>query len=426
VILLILALLTTIASFIHLSNGGDVSVVLPLIFIWSLTAIALIPPLRPIKTRLIVPFRFLRAHPTFYWLLLLIYSLVAIGAWFKNYQPVWGKTPNADEVAYLFAAAWLWWFLAAFGTQTGDGRQMGAKLGKSRATGGLITLTTIGLLLIGVESYMRAFMIISDTFAFTAMHYWWTQIYWKPINSLGYRDYEPNSDPTQQHILVVGDSFPSGHGVNHIDDTFPHVLDRSLDGYSVNIAAQPGWDTNVEFAPLQNYPVTPNVVILSHYFNDLGYLMTQNPVRVTFPEEPVQTVVRDWFIPNFLYWHVFQFGIEGHGGEYIDLVLDAYNDPNVWAQHEANLAQFITWSRENDARLIVIVFPALNAIEASSAATTRVADYFTSQGVTVVNMEDALIGRPTAELITNPFDAHPNVATHALAAQLLADAVSNP
>src|SRR5690349_2596372 len=121
VILLVLAVLTTIASIVHISNGGDAVSALPLIFIWLLTLIVVILPLRTIKARLIAPFRWLRTHPALYWLLLLIVFFVAVGAWFKNYQPVWGKSPQAGEIAYLFAAAWLWWFIAAFSTQAGDG-----------------------------------------------------------------------------------------------------------------------------------------------------------------------------------------------------------------------------------------------------------------------------------------------------------------
>jgi hypothetical protein len=423
--LLILASCATLATLIHLTNGGDAAVVFPVVLIWAITLIAAAPPLQRLKAWLGTPLRWLRAHAALYWLALLALALLLIGVWLKNYQPVWGKAPNAGEIAYLFAAAWGWWGTAAFGASVDDMRAVGAQLSKSRATGVLLTLSTIAVLLVIIELALRMFMIRSDNFAFTAMHYWWNELYWKPINSLGYRDYEPHDDPTQQHILVVGDSFPAGHGINHVDDTFPQVLDQLLEGYTVNIAAQPGWNTNVELEPLNNYPITPNIVILSHYFNDIDYTLTENPVRVTFPEEPLQTIVRDYFTVNFLYWHVFQFGIEGHGGEYVELVLNAYHEPNQWGWHETNLSNFVIWAREHNARLIVIVWPALNALAESAGANTRVAEYFTNFGIEVVNMEEALRGRSTAELVVNPFDAHPNAATHALAAQRLAAVIMN-
>jgi dephospho-CoA kinase len=67
----------------------------------------------------------------------------------------------------------------------------------------------------------------------------------------------------------------------------------------------------------------------------------------------------------------------------------------------------------------------LNALAESAGANTRVAEYFTNFGIEVVNMEEALRGRSTAELVVNPFDAHPNAATHALAAQRLAAVIMN-
>lgn len=46
----------------------------------------------------------------------------------------------------------------------------------------------------------------------------WFGYYWKPLNSFGYRDREP--DPSRPSVLFLGDSFTAGHGINHKKDRF--------------------------------------------------------------------------------------------------------------------------------------------------------------------------------------------------------------
>lgn len=426
-----LATLATVATFFYGTGWASIP---PLVIIWGVTTVAVIPTLHPLEERLALPLHWLRTRAGWFGFVLFAYGVLAVGFWIQHYQPVWGRAVGADMIAYGLCALWGALALATFGVREGDGRSLAAAFSKSRATGALITLTTLAIVLLVVELGMRVFMIQSDGFAFTAMHYWWQQLYWKPINSLGYRDEEPNRDANLKHILVVGDSFPSGHGINRLEDTFPHVLERMLwncdaipktdfvcqgQGYSVNIAAQPGWDTNAELPALADYPVQPNIAVLSYVYNDIGYALPENPVRFTFPQPPWDGVVRDFFVVNFLYWHVFQFGIEQYGQEYVDLLLQAYRDPAIWAQQEGSLKQLVAWTEDRDIRLIVLIWPALNDLDGSRPSTEQVARFFQAQGITVLNMSDALAGSDPSALMVNPFDAHPNIATHRRAAEWL-------
>ncbi len=52
--------------------------------------------------------------------------------------------------------------------------------------------------------------------------------------------------------------------------------------------------------------------------------------------------------------------------------------------------------------------------------TAKVAGFFRSQGVKVLDLTDHLDGRPYQDLVVNELDFHPNVAVHSEIAELLA------
>ena len=75
---------------------------------------------------------------------------------------------------------------------SGDGQP---KWAKASLTGVMVTLTTMVIITIGAETYLRIFYMTTDGYGFTAMDYWWYKNYgWAHLNSLGYRDYEPTPD----------------------------------------------------------------------------------------------------------------------------------------------------------------------------------------------------------------------------------------
>lgn len=414
-LLILFPILATVTALIDVLNGADWAAYAYLVLVWALMALVIVNKANPLVRLL----RWLRARPVLFWLLLVVYGVIGIGGWYARYQPVAGRLLNGEMVAFLLMLLWGWIVLFTVGWGADDRHVISSKLGQSRWTGVLITLTTMALLLLGIEGVMRLTLVQSDAFAFTIMHEQWTQLYWNPINELGFRDYPPNSDPDITHILVLGDSFASGHGVNDIDDTFPHILAHELgDGYSVNIAAEPGWDTDREMTGLAEYPVQPNIVILSYYYNDIGYALPDNPVQVTFPTPPIDWLEDHFFIASFLYWHVFQTNVGGDH-TYAENLLAGYDNPDVWTRHEQNLAQIVVWSRDRQIPVIVLAWGGIRAPEVTRPAIDRVAGYFDSQNVPVVNMIDVLADEDPSTLTVNAFDDHPNAIAHRLAADAL-------
>ena len=257
-------------------------------------------------------------------------------------------------------------------------------------------------------------VIISDGFVITLAGRKWLDTYYKPINSLGYRDDDHDADVAggKKFLLVAGDSFVAGHGINDYRDRFSNLVGDALgDAWSVGIAAQGGWGTEREFRAIESYPLKPDVLVVSYYINDIDDATAKLDRLPDFYPPPVWAPIRPFvnrsYLLNFVYWR-FVRGTIGMGQNYWDHVQTAYNDPQIWDVHAGELQAIIDYTRENDIGLLFVLFPHLVFLEESSAFTAKVEDFLTREGVPVVNMGDRLAGRPWQDLIVNSIDTHPN------------------
>ena len=401
---------------------------LPLVtIVWVFTGAALLPS--PTRRFVGAPIRWLRAHPILYWLILLLYICNALALWIVPYQPTNGRQLAPSEFVLLAAALWGLIYLIAFDAHEPALRAMGSKLGKSKLTGVMVTLTTLLLIFCAGEAYLRIFYITTDGYGFTAMNYWWYRNYgWSNPNSLGYRDYEPTPDGAAHpltRVAVVGDSFVMGHGINNLDDTFPQKLEKKLgDGYDVNVIAESGWDTDVELYNIQQYPLKPNIVVLSYYLNDMDYLLRdtdRNPDNnFIFPKNPTAAwFIQTFFLPNYIYYDVVQFTSSARSTSFSNDLISVHMDNALWEKQAQHLFEITSWAQRSNVRLIALIWPELAAIDASRPATQRVGDFFRAQDVQVVDMSDILQSKTTSELIVNRFDTHPSIEAGELAAEQL-------
>ncbi|MCC6802939.1 MAG: hypothetical protein IT319_08645 [Anaerolineae bacterium] len=414
------------------SSMPDAGWCLPLVIIlWLVTAAGLLPS--PLRRIIAAPVRGLRQHPILYWLVVLVYIVAALVIWIVAYQPTNGRPLTPVEFVIILVALWGFVYLIAYDARQPELRAMAGKLGRSRLTGVMITLTTLVAICFIAEGYLRVFYITTDGYGFTAMNYWWYENFgWAHLNSLEFRDYEPTPDaPGLTRVAVVGDSFAMGHGIDNIDDTFPQILERELGaGYDVNLIARSGLDSDTELYELDSYPYRPNIVILSYYLNDIDYLLADpadNPDNnFAFPQnEAAAWVIRTFFLPNYIYYNLLQFTSAQRASSFAYDLIGAHMDDALWEQQVPRLYEFVVWAQNHNARLIVLVWPQLAEVEASTPATARVRDFFTSQGVPVVDMTDVLRGRRVSEITVNRFDSHPNVEAHRLAADQLYNAIMN-
>ncbi len=304
-------------------------------------------------------------------------------------------------------------------------------LGSSRFRSALIkgTVFSLSLLfcLLALELGFYAFVAESDAFGFTLSSKRWFEKHWRPINSEGYRDIEHDEAALRNNklVLVVGDSFVAGHGIEDPGDRFAAVLARRLGaGWSVVLLAKNGWNTRHALQAVTRYPHRPEAIVLSYFANDIegaahraGF---ERPSLVAGPPALLRPMVEHSHFLNFAYWRLYRFGgSEQLTCRYWDYLSRCYRDRTIWTAHEKELLAIVDVARNRGTHLLVVVFPNLTDPQASEPYTTKVVELLRARSVQVIEVAEVIAGRETSELVVNSFDAHPSVALHHEIGELL-------
>jgi hypothetical protein len=255
----------------------------------------------------------------------------------------------------------------------------------------------------------------------------WYAKYWKPINSLGFRDNEP--DNSKHVILFVGDSFTAGHGLKSVDDRFSNFVDKELNKrekkYSVINIGKPNLDSKDEYDVMKNFlyltRIKPEKIILQYCGNDIeGAAMINGLIFGGFRPPPdmnkfVILICSGSYLFNYIY---FLFPREYLGMPYITYLTKAYKNNNILSKHKDDLRLFVNYAKENSIQLIVVVFPFLTDVEMSeSMYVNDIVNYFNSNKISTINVSQLIKGIPVDERIVNKNDTHASIKLNKIIAQ---------
>ena len=292
------------------------------------------------------------------------------------------------------------------------------ELSVSRKTGFLFFVTGLIIALFVTEIWMRNFLVMSDS-ANSLMNESWYRKHWS-CNVYQYRDYAVQKRVPEgtKRILVLGDSFAAGHGIDRLEDTFPQILARKLPpGFTVNTIAKPGFDTPGEWKALNRYPVEPDILILSYVYNDVDYLVTDRSFK-TRTSAPVRFFISNYHVASFLFRHLWT-PVMSQSNRYASALSSTYKTPDLWKKQEQLLHDFVNYAKDKQCRLVLIVWPNMANVSYFTDDLSKVTSFFSGQGIDVIDLSSHLKGRNRSELCVNRFDNHPNERVHALAGELL-------
>ncbi|MFC2173588.1 SGNH/GDSL hydrolase family protein [Acidobacteriota bacterium] len=302
-----------------------------------------------------------------------------------------------------------------------------------RATAMRVSLSVFTLLFsfLAVEGAFRFFVVQSDAWWFTLSCKEWFRRHWKPVNSFGFRDVEHSkaSLTGQKIVIVLGDSFVTGYGIENCSDRYSNILQDHLgEGWTVINMARNGWSTAEELQALESFPFPIEHIILSHFINDIEPVtyrlphysreQFQSPIEERIPTL-LEPFVENFHSINYVYWRLYRFRDSYMTMTYKDYLIALWSDPEVWLLHAIQLRQ-VAWSaRERHAELTVLAFPHLRDIEGTSFIPNKVAKLYRAEGVKCVNFGELLKGREAMSLVVNSVDSHPNKKLHREIADIL-------
>lgn len=289
------------------------------------------------------------------------------------------------------------------------------------ARGLLITYVTLVLILIAGELYFHFFFAQSENTITLATQNWLVR-YWHE-NSLGYRDREWTSADWQNKttVLITGDSFAAGWGLENPADRFGDVLASRLgDDYAVINLGVYGTNTPEQLERLNAHPVqNPDVVIMQYFLNDINYTMLRAGV---LPEaSPTPAWARESYLGNFLYNRLLGRLIDpSYMRDWWEDNYAAYDNAVLWEAHRAEIEAYIDAVEAKGARLIVVIFPNMLDPVRSVPYVDRVAQVFEERGHDdVLKLFDQAAAWSLTDRIVSPRDTHPSIAFHYMVGELI-------
>jgi hypothetical protein len=254
------------------------------------------------------------------------------------------------------------------------------------------------------------------------------------LNRAGFRDGEHSvaRHPGTRRLLLVGDSYAFGTGINRVEDRFGDQLgvrlsQVTLQPWEVINASHPDRHTLEEIAILDSVlPFHPDVILLLYVFNDIDYLHAVT--KRTGPVEAARTViqrlhpVRILFKNSYLFQEMYvRFRLLFNAARYENEVgkaeRDPYADTALVRRHLADLARFVAKGVDVDA--VVGIVPFEHSVVSSSGVRQRYESFVNralAQGLPIWRVDSAFSGHGLSRLVVNRLDAHPNELANQLAA----------
>ncbi|MEO8393202.1 MAG: SGNH/GDSL hydrolase family protein [Chloroflexota bacterium] len=271
------------------------------------------------------------------------------------------------------------------------------------------------------EIFFRFFYAESEN-VFTQASLNWMARYWQ-TNSLDYRDREwtPADYAGKKTVLLTGDSFAAGWGINNPADRFGDVLAAHLGSdYAVINLGVYGTATPEQLAKLKAYPLkTPDVVIMQYFLNDIDYTLLQKGL---LPDpEPEPAWVKGSALMDFLYVRLLsKFLDPKFNQDWWSVNYDAYDNYVLWDAHKQEIEDYIDYVESVHARLIVVIFPNMLDPVRSIPYVDRVAQVFQARGHNdILKLFDQAAAWSPQDRMVSPRDTHPSVAFHHLVGDLL-------
>jgi hypothetical protein len=255
----------------------------------------------------------------------------------------------------------------------------------------------------------------------------WYAKYWKPINSLGFRDQEPdNKHPV---ILFVGDSFTAGHGLKSVRERFSNIVGEELNKkpqqYTIVNIGWPNLDPRGEYETMMNFlyltRIKPQTIVLQYCCNDIEGAAARNGMIFDGFRPPenlnkfLLLIGSGSYVFNYLY---FLFPREYLGMSYINYLTGAYKNDKVMAQHKEDLMLFVDYARKNSIPLVVVVFPFLADIPMSqSLYVSDIAAFFKTHQVGIINIAELAEKIPVEDRVVNKNDTHASIKLNKMIAR---------
>ena len=248
------------------------------------------------------------------------------------------------------------------------------------------------------------------------------------VNDEGFREqaHALRVDDRTRRLLVIGDSYAYGYGLERLDDRFGEQLGRAISDstasrWEVITAARPDTHTRDHFGFLETgLRYKPDMVILLYVFNDIDYLIpvtrrlraAEHPQTLGDRLHPLRVAMANSFLAQEIYvrW-------PNRRPTSAPPAPDPYSDSSVLSMHLDDVSEFGRRIASEGVPWLIVPFDVSVANAPSRRQRyARFVDALSQRSLPVWSLLTAFDGRTVQELVINKYDGHPSATANRLAA----------
>jgi len=244
------------------------------------------------------------------------------------------------------------------------------------------------------------------------------------------RDFKVEKSDGIIRIGVLGDSITFGAGIANPKDRFSDILQKNLQESGINAEIYnlgvPGLDSHEEIKLYQDLSyLNFDTIVWQYYLNDIQPEDKGEPAKIissdAYTSDLMRLLSKNSTFFDFLYWRFsskYSTTFDQLGTHYLSM----YSDESVLKSHEEELSKFIEELKEDDKKIIVIIFPFMELLGPNYPATeahNKLQYFFKTQDIQTIDLLDNLKTANWKGLVASKLDTHPNEKVHKLAAEKL-------
>lgn len=281
------------------------------------------------------------------------------------------------------------------------------------------------------EGYFRYIYDESDGLGFLQVNKRWAQRH-VVYNNFFKRDRDFKAEKPAGIIRVgmLGDSITFGQGIANPEDRFSNILQKNLQESGINAEVYnlgvPGLDSHEEIQLYRELSFFNfDIIVWQYYLNDIQPENKGEPAKIisrdAYTSDLIRVLSKNSTFLDFLYWRFsskYSITFDRLDKHYLSM----YADESILKSHEEELSKFIGELKEQDKKIIVMIFPLIELLGPNYPATeahNKLQSYFKSQDVEVIDLLDDLKNLNWKDLVASKFDTHPNEKVHKLVAEKL-------
>jgi lysophospholipase L1-like esterase len=251
------------------------------------------------------------------------------------------------------------------------------------------------------------------------------------------RDFEASKPSGCRRILILGDSFTYGAGVDNESDVFPKLLEKMLnqkidmpgiDKIEVLNGGISGSLTNrwVDLLIKIEDHFQPDVVLVVFFLRDGTLVLSVqdffNPIRNDIAERNRESILyRYLYIYRFIKDYIDRMQV---ANKYTQKINQSYlgdkKQAVEWEKAKSNILKIEQCGNKRSAVTGLVVFPILAELNASypfRAVCNTIMEFAVKNNIPAHSLLPAFMGLNGKDLWVSPYNQHPNEKAHLIAAQ---------